>query len=185
MPDSKVIGKISNTLEEIRDILTGKISSKLHNSIQQIASANLNLVDLMTELVDSTNEAKKVVLRNSVLSRGGSEKILKTTNKTLDKIKDILDGMSDSLKKISDKASIGNLSPRDSKRLLENIIKDAQKNTRDDKLLGMINIVSKLRDVKLKDFVTARVKVKEITKIYESLVKSFSKFKVNGVEYAD
>ena len=177
MPDSKVIGKISNTLEEIRDILTGKISSKLHNSIQQIASANLNLVDLMTELVDSTNETKKVVLRNSVLSRGGSEKILKTTNKTLDKIKDILDGMSDSLKKISDKASIGNLSPRDSKRLLENIIKDAQKNTRDDKLLGMINIVSKLRDVKLKDFVTARVKVKEITKIYESLVKSFSKFK--------
>ena len=185
MPDSRIIGKISNTLEEIRDILTGKIPTKLHNSIQDIASANMTMVGLLSQLVDTAEETREVVLRGSISSKGSSEKLLKDTSKTLDKMKDILDGIADNVKKISNKTSIGNLSPKDSRKLLEDIIKDAKMNTKDSKILGMINIVSKLRDIRLKDFIAARVKVKEITKIYENLIKSFSKFKVNGVEYAD
>lgn len=177
MPDSRIIGKISNTLEEIRDILTGKIPTKLHNSIQYIASANMTMVGLLSQLVDTAEETREVVLRGSISSKGSSEKLLKDTSKTLDKMKDILDGIADNVKKISNKTSIGNLSPKDSRKLLEDIIKDAKMNTKDSKILGMINIVSKLRDIRLKDFIAARVKVKEITKIYENLIKSFSKFK--------
>ena len=177
MPDSRIIGKISNTLEEIRDILTGKIPTKLHNSIQDIASANMTMVGLLSQLVDTAEETREVVLRGSISSKGSSEKLLKDTSKTLDKMKDILDGIADNVKKISNKTSIGNLSPKDSRKLLEDIIKDAKMNTKDSKILGMINIVSKLRDIRLKDFIAARVKVKEITKIYENLIKSFSKFR--------
>ena len=100
MPDSRIIGKISNTLEEIRDILTGKIPTKLHNSIQDIASANMTMVGLLSQLVDTAEETREVVLRGSISSKGSSEKLLKDTSKTLDKMKDILDGIADNVKKI-------------------------------------------------------------------------------------
>ena len=169
MPEPKVIGKISNTLEEIRDILVGKKESKLNNSLQAIAKTNVSVTSLMKELVDTTKKQHKLSILEAVRDNKNSGKGLsKKTDKVIHKIYDILHEISESVNKIYKKGNFDLKSNSDSKAL-KSLMKDAKKDKRAERIMNMIKIVTNLRKLSFKDLFLAKKKVKQVEKIFDKL----------------
>ena len=177
MPDPKVIGKISSTLEEIRDILLGTKPSKLYNSIQSIASTNIAMSELMKELVEDTKENKEIKLKDAVIGSKKSDDLMKSANKTMLNISETLSTISDNVKSIKKKAGLS-LRNSDDRKVLNDIIRDTQKDSNGNKLLGMINVITQLQHIKISDLFAANLKVNKIEKIYDKLLGVFEK--ING-----
>ena len=177
MPDPKVIGKISSTLEEIRDILLGTKPSKLYNSIQTIASTNIAMTELMKELVEDTKEVKEIKLKDAVIGSKKSDDLMKSANKTMLNISETLSTISDNVKSIKKKAGL-TLRDSDDRKVLNDIIRDTQKDSKGNKLLSMINVITQLQHIKISDLFAANLKVNKIEKIYDKLLGVFEK--ING-----
>lgn len=177
MPDPKVIGKISSTLEEIRDILLGTKPSKLYNSIQTIASTNIAMTELMKELVEDTKEIKEIKLKDAVIGSKKSDDLMKSANKTMLNISETLSTISDNVKSIKKKAGLS-LRDSDDRKVLNDIIRDTQKDSKGNKLLSMINVITQLQHIKISDLFAANLKVNKIEKIYDKLLGVFEK--ING-----
>lgn len=194
MPEAKVIGKVASTLEEIKSILDDKTQNKLHNTLKGILSANISMANLLSELVDVTKKEQKVQVKNSLINFNNVGKILNKTNKVLFDIKDILVDMSKNntnrdmsdikkilsniSKKIDKKPSEIKLSATETKKVVDKMMKQMSKeNDKMKKLFDMINIVSRLKDIKFTELLKLRPKINQIHKIYGKLLDTFHLFK--------
>lgn len=180
MPEPKVIGKISNTLEEIRDILLGSKSSKLQNSLQDISGSTISLTEMVQELVDITKKQAKVNLNNTRVTTVKTDKILKKATGSLDDIKDILSSIAYNVSDFSKKSGKSPNSDilNNPRKFFTEMSKDIDRgNSKGNSLISMINVFSRLSTISMKDIMKSKLKIKEITKTFENLKKSFEKFK--------
>ena len=150
-------------------------SPKIQKDVEEIRKAICGtdgLVDILLSLETTVKSIAKAKGKPLSLGTGFRNKSLEKTGKSLVKS---TDKISVTLNKILDKlqkTKFGNYS------LDTNKIKLGRQGT--SRLSGIesaINIVSKLREIKLKDFILAKTKLKHITNLIASSVKSLKKFK--------
>lgn len=150
-------------------------SPKIQKDVEEIRKAICGtdgLVDILLSLETTVKSIAKAKGKPLSLGTGFRNKSLEKTGKSLVKS---TDKISVTLNKILDKlqkTKFGNYSLDTNKINL-----GRQGTSRLSGIESAINIVSKLREIKLKDFILAKTKLKHITNLIASSVKSLKKFK--------
>ena len=181
MPEPKVIGAIASNIEQIRAVVETS-NTELLLGIQAILTGDAvkKVIETITEKLSDNNDLT-VSLKDEI----------RTTNKLMNKQRELLSKQDGEITVLQDIASIlgdinknivailqktggPKLSDGD-KKDLEKSINDSMKDNKMGKMTQMMNIMSQLKEFSLKDIIFANLKVKQMEKVFDKMMEMTNK----------
>jgi hypothetical protein len=167
--EPKVIGTISNNLEIIRGILENR-DTEIKRTFHDIITGDdvKSLISSITEKVDDIH-SDTVMLNDSM---GNVSRVIQRNNDLIqannnDALVKILNEISVNVAAILKKTG-PQLSPENRKDL-ENLMRETQKDSRMNKVMVMVSLISQLKAISLKDFLLGKRKIKKLEELYDQI----------------
>ena len=177
--EPKVIGVISRDLEIIRKVVEGRseeTKKTFHDiivgtEVQAIVQSVLDKMDEMKEVSvqmdESMNRVRTIIKKNNdlIAKDESNEKLLET-----------LVEISANVAAIMKKSGTPKISP-ETKKSMDKLLIDAQKNPKMDRIMQMVSLLSQLKELSIKDFLFAKTKIKHLEKVYDQVESIMTKYK--------
>lgn len=180
MAEPKVFNAISSSLIEIKEILSNNNNSKsvLKSNTDKLLVKGDEIKGILNEIVNNSKKTKaqEISIYGAIGSFSKSAKKIEKIGDEISGIRKTLLNTNSILEKILSKSNNGNnIKNNDIKNVLNDSLKTLD--NKNQKLMSMINIISQLGKINLKDFLFANTKIKKLGEIYDKLLETFSKFK--------
>lgn len=177
--EPKVIGVISNNLEVVRKVVEGRseetkktfhdilVGADVQGIVQKVLDKMDEMKEVSVQMDESMNRVRTIIKKNNDLL---------SKNDTNEKLLETLTEISSNVAAILKKTGTPQLSP-ETKKSMDKLLVDAQKNPKMDRIMQMVSLLSQLKELSIKDFMFAKTKIKHLEKVYDQVESIMAKYK--------
>ena len=157
------IKNIAGTNQEILAILSGT-----HNSKNNIHAVVNDIRNLLQSLVETTNKKQPVKINTKSSPKVNPKHVQNILDETKD-FRKAFDRLAKAIIKQGNNQSVGvaKLTSKASDKVAAAMIKDIEKQKKGGGMSALVDAFTKLRDISLKDIIFGKLKLKQISKVFE------------------
>lgn len=157
------IKNIAGTNQEILAILSGT-----HNSKNNIHAVVNDIRNLLQSLVETTNKKQPVKINTKSSPKVNPKHVQNILDETKD-FRKAFDRLAKAIIKQGSNQSVGvaKLTSKASDKVADAMIKDIEKQKKGGGMSALVDAFTKLRDISLKDIIFGKLKLNQISKVFE------------------